>query len=1218
MIPAHSASSTTSTSVSSSSSTISQPPDESSDALPDASPGRYGVADFKAYRQTLHGQISHTMMLPDGNYVKLLALVATLAGRVPHQNELKFAEALLACVQEATIQLHRLHPDLIKCAYTLGEETWAVLDRMVPGGIHTVQMPPAVSAGDLPALARALSGLQDLRRLDLPVPRAGDRLDLSALRLGYPDSFHLHLEVTRNTDWLIKVPQHTHVHARGAELEGFHPYRSLVVYTDTTGALTGEHHPLEGVKYFSPPPALGGPTFRESASLTEQQNLMLINTNCKAEFPDAVDDLTHLSDRRIVCRHITIWVLEQWRKLHAGALQGSVSQQVYQRLATPGSVSEHVLPWTERVFRATWAQRAAAAFISAGFGSALRSQFERMAPGTSRQLMLTTTDHAMALQLHIEPMSPRGSQVRNRYVMTFFDPNRTVIDRTLALRSPAEFENVRFSDWGMEGWDGADRKSDPSFDSVLRLWDYPGIDGAPVSRGAQEVDVHHIPDAQLRSPRMLGVMVESGLATYIPRCVDAIVRNSGGDSRALTGMLAGDLGPKSALAFGVDLKRDDEVAALLRSLMAIDPARLDRRDLPQALNPVARRNARDETVLEYALRLHPRHLGLYTREVLGTAGQSLDGATRLALMEHANCRSGTWLAHLVGTFPTAERAERQAERAQALHEMLQAILVGGPLLLQERVALLNGTGRRGEAWLTDFARALGRGDALPAAILLCHLYEHGGPVAGKPGELPGMAVDQVLAALSRSGSDLALEWADRLAAHRNQEAASELAKGVLRRMGVDYAPLACAEVLRDPLRAAAMVRELGQHPNSRELAFLDPRPLNGRPLLHALVEAATPMSPTALVAQEALHHLVHELPYRWFDATLMAAMAGAADRFTGGFGTAAQAALRPDPDTGEPVARDAAAAMVCAVLEATVHSEHGSAHGWMADKVLATLGIGERLGEVLGPRPAGWPAHRLHWSERILLAVSRLNPHHTAAGHLARRAAELGLGVKVPKEDKAALDRFRAALRAPAKRQWRGEPVSRDMAELMRGLVVVGRDSNPALVVCRSRKKASTWSGELDLWRSWNLGRVASERRPGQEVDLRAVYLLPLDGFEAPAPAKDEAARFETKASAVRADTGPVIVHAAAVRPQTALLAAPAVTLAGASAALRQACLQARLHPVGDDPARAGHVLCVADAAIGALSKFGVATPADAKSSQARGVFYSIPATQLEALPAGR
>lgn len=1203
------------------------------DSQPPVTPGRYGIEDFKAYGQSLHGQMSDPSFLKGGARLKLLGLVSTLTGHVPHQHESEIADDLLACIHESTLDLRRLNPKRIACAYTLPAATWAMLDRLAPGGIHTVQMPPAASAGDLPVLARALSGLQDLRQLDLPVPRAGERLDLSQLRLGYPDSFHLHLAVTRDADWLVKAPQHSHVHARGADAVAFDPNRSLVVYADAAGALTGEHHPLgDTVRLRTPPALLEHKPSRDDLQPPGYWNHLSISTNGRAFFQDDPDAPIEVTDNRIVCRHITIWVLEQWRRLEADATKSGSLPQVYERLATPDSVRAHVLPWTERMYTQTWAQRPVALFTSAGFGAALRSQFDQMTAGAYRRFMVSTTTHAVALQLHVKPLGAPGRKAQDRFVITGFDPNTSVVDRSLALPTPADFERLPFSEWAWKDWDTRDRQDDPSLEPVVRLWEYPGIDGAPAPRRAQDVELHGITEDDLRSPGMLHSLLTAGVAALIPRWVNAVVRNWEAASLPLAGMMACYLRGISAHGNGIAERRQEEMAALLGSLMAIDPARLHRQHLPLAINPVKTRHDPNRTVLDWALYRHPWYLGLYARTVLGPAGQHLDPATRLALMEHKRCDTGTWLADMVQTIGLDEPAGRQAERAQALEEMLQATLGAPHLPVQERLALLNGTGRHGEAWLTPFTQALGRGQVLPAAILLCQLYEHGTGVVRNPAAVQGLPVDGVLTALYRTGSVLALQWADRLAAHRDRAEAAELAKGPVRRLGVSFQPLTVAEVLRDPLQAAALLRDLPWLMSTHESAHLDPRSRNGRPLFHALVEAAAQASPASPEAADAIYHLVHELAWRRIGLTKLmpesVPLAGAYGRFPGGVGTAAQAALRVDPRTGQPVARDAAAAMVCAVLDAAMGGNPPASRHWVADRLLADLGLTDRLEDVLGRRPAGWPGDRLHWSERILLATSRPDAHPGAAERLVRRAGEpdLQLGFKVPKGDAASLEALRRSLRNAGRLQWRGEPVSREMAGLMRRLEVVGHDINPALVVCRVRKAPDAAVDPLRLWRVWGRSRLATVRRDERE----GVYLLPLDGFKAVARqpaaslAREDAAQFETKAKPTW--PGPaqplrgraIVVHAAPSRAHAPVMSASAVTLAGASASLRQACLQAHLHPVGDDPARAGHVLCVADAAIGALVKFRVATPADAKPAQARGVFYSAPATQLEVVQLAR
>lgn len=900
------------------------------------------------------------------------SLAALVAGLVPAGREEALASALIACLNGSTLQLTRLDPSLRPLAFALPPAAWTLLDGLAGQGIAWVEVPQPARSEDIPVLARGLAVLPWLCVLELPVPRSGQAVDLSALHAtGRPQD--LRLGYLRAEAWQVTVPAGCQVQASGPALRTHHLFKPVVTYVDTCGQPTGERHALAGIPYRAKP-AASIVRAAEGDLQSARLRALALNTNGKARFEaDATvpaDDLYH---RTIWCRHMAWQVGRDWQARRGLQQVGMPVSMSYEPYASPEALRAHVSRESDAQYDQLRRRGASDLFTANAFGEALQAHFDTLPPGGERVFMLTTCLHAMTMEL----------RRKGRHgILTFYDPNISTLPLKLLVTQPSELRRLSLRDLLA----GSYRDYVPAVALVAgSLFDLEPEGKHPRAPAR----LHGFDDSLLASSEGLHWLLAYGASGDIERAVQRIVAASGDSPYLVLAKACAYLESRSglvqAISWQLNAAADALVDALLRHALPVLGIDLTARAL-MPLTLMGPAQVSDRTAIHVALDENPAFIGSYARRVLAEPSLDAEGRNRLLTLPQGR----TILREAMSLPATGPASELSAHRLEALDGLLRALL-GAPGLdpQRRRAALAEQAGH--VPWTRPFHDRLAAGDPLPAAVLLCACLDPALAGTVPPGSL-GLDVDAVLEALHADRQHpVARTWAQRLCDARNaQDRAGEQAACHVDARGDAHRPLTLASTLDYPPAAAAHARTLLAVPPAsagpRHLErFLQARGLNGRPLLHALVDQAG----RSLAAQRALYLLVREIATAPHWDMGKPELLGALDLGEGGHLTAAGHALQLDPITALPAHRDAAAAMVCAILESGRPA---------ADQALWLNALRINLADVLGPTPeeVDPPTAAGDWSLRILRALEGSGLPASLTGPAFLRAGELGLGGKLP------------------------------------------------------------------------------------------------------------------------------------------------------------------------------------------------------------------------------
>lgn len=894
-------------------------------------------------------------------------LADALTGCVAPGLEIGLADALLACLGGSTLQLRRLDPAWLTHLPAIGPAAWCVLDTQAPGGISAVDLPAVAEDGHLSRLALGLAELPALRSIDLSVPRAGRAIDLSCLH-ALRGPLSLHLDCHRADGWQVTVPTGCRIDVRGAAMRQLHAAKPVVRYVDGQGRPTGEHHALEGIAYWGKPPASIVAACGGDLDLAHAR-AKAVNLNGKARF-DGEAPLTSgdQPQRKIVCRHITLQVLTDWQLCSGWRRIGREAKASYEPYTRVESLQQHVPARTEGAGQRLMRRPATAVFRDRAFGQVLQAQLAQIEPDGERRFMLHTQCHAMALALR---------RTHGRCVVTLHDPNVSALPLKL-VATPAQLEGILLRDLLARSYP-AYLPPGAGDTAVLRAF------GPPQGGGVQ---VHGFDDAFLASGAGLHWLLSAGATDPIERSVRRMVQDCAGDPRVLTERLSAQVLGYSGLNNAVALGYAATAEALVAAVLTHAAPHLDVESLAAVLSRQSR-SATGTGLVERASRWLPAFVVAYARRVV--AASSLDIAARSRLLRLPDGR-----AVLGACVPQAAAdggADAQAYRnsCESLEGVLRAILGAAGLSREDRLRLLGGTdGKPGEGgWARPLEACWRRDDAVPAAIALCAGLDFD---AGDLLAAGGLRVDtdDVLRVLAAAGDQpLARHWAQRLGERRNlADFAGVMAARHVDADGREHRALSRERVLANPHAAAAQARAIlaltPAQAGPRHLErFLVARPLNGGPLLHALVDAPR----NGLAAQQALYLLVREIAQAASWPSQRFELLGACDLGPAGNLTAAAHALRPGAAGGQPTHPEAAAAMACAIVESPLSAP---------DQLALLNALRVDLPAVLSLPPPGWPAGSTHWSLRLLRALEGSTLPRAVLAPVFLRAGELGVGGKVP------------------------------------------------------------------------------------------------------------------------------------------------------------------------------------------------------------------------------
>lgn len=442
----------------------------------------------------------------------LADVVATL---VPAGQAQGLADALADCLDGHTLRLTRLDARWSRVVCSLPPAAWTLLDGLAgEGGIRRVDVPQADHADDLASLAQGLAVLPSLDILDLPVPRYGRGLDLSALHASRrPLALRLHC--VRADTWQVTVPQGCQVQAVGVLARQHHLLKPTVSYVDSLGQPTGESHALPGVPYLAKPPSWIVDACQGDTKAARKVALGL-STNGSARFESKVDGkgvqtAAEPGDRTIWCRHIASKVGEDWRVRRGLQQVGMPAKMSYDPYSTPEALRAHVGPETQDSYHRDLAREAVAVFTDLGLGEALQAQFEALSPGQERIFLLVTLSHVLTLELR-----RKGGNC----ILTLYDPNVSTLPLKLLVSDPSQLRAFSLRDL-----------------LTTRYANYVPLVafvtgalfacGAGSERGSEPCRLHGMSEEVIASREGLFWLLHGGAVGDIDRSVQAIVASHG-------------------------------------------------------------------------------------------------------------------------------------------------------------------------------------------------------------------------------------------------------------------------------------------------------------------------------------------------------------------------------------------------------------------------------------------------------------------------------------------------------------------------------------------------------------------------------------------------------------------------------------------------------------------------------------------------------------------
>jgi len=547
-------------------------------------------------------------------------LACAVAGLAPAGRAQALADALADCLDGNALCLSRLGPPWSRLACDLPPAAWTVLDGLAgEGGIARVVLPQADRDDDLEGLAAGLAVLPSLDILDLPVPRYGLGIDLSALRASLrPLAVRLHC--VRAAAWQVTVPQGCRVVAFGSAARQHLLFKPRVSYVDSRGQATGESHALPGVPYMAKPPASIVDTCKGDAKAARLQALALC-TNGRAQF-DGPGEATVADpgDRTIWCRHIACQVGEDWRVRRGLQQVGMPAAMSYEPYASAEALRAHVKPATQALYDRDIAREAVAVFTDRGFGEALQAQCEALSPGQDRVFMLDLLDHAMALELR---------RKGRHCIVTCYDPNISTLPLKLLVSEPSQLAAFSLRDF-----------VGSAFPSYVPLAAFVTgalfAAGSDSERGAQPCRLHGFSEDVIGSREGLFWLLHCGATGAIDRSVEAIVAGSRHEDTALLLARLSTLNARySGMFDALNRKRQDTADAYVQAIL--------RHALPvlgaesAALLLQGSFLGQEPSAFPAALERHRDFIAAYTRRVLATPG--LDAAARRALLTLPDGRS---------------------------------------------------------------------------------------------------------------------------------------------------------------------------------------------------------------------------------------------------------------------------------------------------------------------------------------------------------------------------------------------------------------------------------------------------------------------------------------------------------------------------------------------------------------------------------------------------
>ncbi len=686
------------------------------------------------------------------------ALAAALSDYVMPGEEGEAARALLACLHGGVLDLRGLDEDHAHLPFVMEVPAWAALRRaaqaLALGPVTEVHAGAAESEAEFNLMTIGLGVLHDLREVHLVVPREGTDLRLTGLR--QVPAPRVHLECPRAEGLRLKAREAQVLEASGEGLRGAalrdRPERITV---DEQGRETARE-PLTGVLFYAPPHELVAEGWDDGEA---RDKLVDLDLNLKQDFPDTPEarDLGLVATRQ-ACRHFAIAYAcaQQAYELEQAHLPPARRRPFTFAPVGDGKTVDVARPpaWTEQAYRRMLATQAVAISSDASFGCALAHLADGLEPAQARVYVVRAFDHMMAVKLARAP-GPTAL-----YIVSFYDPTRTLTDQGLWVRSTRELERLALRDF-LDGWDLEASGWDPE---IAVIYDCPAGAGAgePQALSLHGPFLLDEPDAD-----WLSFLVPANAIAPVMRAI-ASVEDPGSEAGVEVLQAAADSG-YPAIHMACRRGAADGLAAYVAAVLAIPADPLE----PATRTALLRGTIEDDEVhpaVYHAFARSPQAVAAFVRLVLGAPEAVLDEVRKCVLVAAPDDTSATRIVSEAIAdslaLPLADR-ERVDESVLAwTHEVLASPV----LAASDRLELVTAVGEAAAQALKAPAPDSKHGPSAatrhpgPAAALLCAVMESRLPHAERARlvEASGLLPAQVLEALARRREGRDAGWIARL------------------------------------------------------------------------------------------------------------------------------------------------------------------------------------------------------------------------------------------------------------------------------------------------------------------------------------------------------------------------------------------------------------------------------------------------------------------------
>jgi hypothetical protein len=457
------------------------------------------------------------------------------------QDAARLANAIMECLDPPGLDFTSLPEADARLLATLPAEIWAALRRLVTAqsgsDITSVTLSAALStelvANADQTLTEGLGRLACLTHLTIVDPPRGT-IDLAQPRTMPESLAYVQIRCPAGPkQWDLHVAQRVEVIAAANAVA---TEKSTVTYYGSDGQ-RGEQRSLAGIIYHNQPKSW-------ALHLLPQD----IRLNGNAAFAGR-DDLSP-DERKIWCRHLAI----HWLR----ARQENRSTDApfdYGPFTSIQSLSADMKPSLQDDNDRIVAGGTDALFSPDKFGKLLATQFERMQVGQTKQFIVNTPNHALALELRVKTAeATNGVAGPIEYVVNLYDPNFTALHQRLMVPKLDLLRAKGLADWMSPG--AMTCYFPANEDSVGMLYSWFEVGETRPEPCATDF-IKHLADELRLSPRVIFMALTEGRTQDVSDTLDLALEHwrcgsldSASLARCIAAISDGIPGLAAAVAFG--------------------------------------------------------------------------------------------------------------------------------------------------------------------------------------------------------------------------------------------------------------------------------------------------------------------------------------------------------------------------------------------------------------------------------------------------------------------------------------------------------------------------------------------------------------------------------------------------------------------------------------------------------------------------------------------